>query len=129
VMLAGGVIGRHPLWSEQPVNMSEAAAARDRALVTRLLRRGERPDEPRRVRAGLVSHRAVTLTPIEAAIAARRAEVVNVLLPDVRPLDPATWNRLRCLAEQAGEQDTTVLLDRWQPPGATVQCGGIEKPW
>jgi hypothetical protein len=129
LMLAGAACGRDLLWFEQPVNMSEAAAARNPAVVARLLRQGEDPGKPRTVRAGFVSNRRVTFTPIEAAIAAQRAEVLEVLLPDARPLDAATWNRLRCLAEHTADRDTSTLLDRWKPDGATLACAGIVPPW
>lgn len=128
-ILAGAAFDSDILWSEERVNMSEAAAARDPAVVARLLRRGENPNEPRPVRAGFVTNRRVVLTPIEAAIAARRPEVVDVLLPDQRPLDAPAWNRLRCLAEHAGDADTSALLDGWKPAGGTMDCAGVAIPW
>src|SRR5687768_13200093 len=82
--------GANPYWTPQPVNISEAAALRDAATVVRLLRDGADPRESHTLRAGMLFDRAVTMNPIEAAVAARRTEVVDAILAE-RPHDAAAW--------------------------------------
>jgi hypothetical protein len=49
--------GRHPMWPDVAVNLSEAAATRNEAEVVRLIGAGENPNESREVRAGLLFDR------------------------------------------------------------------------
>src|SRR5688572_5156667 len=86
-MMGLAVIGEHPLWPATPLNMSEAAALRDSATVLQLLRQGERVDRPWRIPAGVLLDHEVTLTPLDAAVIARRPEIVQVLLSSVTDLD------------------------------------------
>ncbi len=127
------IAGAHPLWKANDVNMSEAAALRDRATVIRLIRNGEDPDERRPVRAGLVSTGRTMLTPIEAAMAARRPEVVEVLLWAANELDGPAWIRARCLAAMVPDAEIERVVDRYRPAGIgagdSVDCVGIERPW
>jgi len=70
----------HPLfWAEEPLTLSEAAALRDGGAVARLIAAGQDPNATYRVRRGVVRGR-VSATPLEAARAARRAEIVQLLL-------------------------------------------------
>ena len=72
--------GRHPVWSLQPRNLPEAVAFRDPAAVVRRVEAGEDPNAAGDVRARIVLSDAATLTPIEAAAAARQGELVQLVL-------------------------------------------------
>ena len=70
----------HPFWRWEPLNLSEAAALRDRGEVARLLAEGADPNATYRVRRGAVRSYAMEMTPMDAALAARRDEIVQLLL-------------------------------------------------
>jgi len=129
-LLIGAVSGSHLLWRVDPVNLSEAAALRDQATVVQLIRQGEDPYLRRDVRADLLFNDRAELTPIEAAIAAGRSEIAEIILFSARtPPDAATWTRLRCLSDLEGDKDINVVLDRYRPESATLSCTGVTRPW
>jgi len=70
----------HPFWLREELNLAEAAALRDRGEVARLLAEGQDPNATYRVRRGAVRDYAMQLTPVEAARATGRDEVVQILL-------------------------------------------------
>ena len=127
-MLLRALFGAHPLWHVDPVNLSEAAILRDQATVALLIRRGEDPYLRREVRADLFFNDRTELTPLEAAIASGRAEVVEIILFSAPPPAPE-WNRVRCLAKLEGDGDFAAVLDRFRPEAAVLDCNGITKPW
>jgi hypothetical protein len=115
---------------EQPVNISEAAALRDAATVVNLIQRGVDPRAPYPVPAGRLFDHAVTMTPLEAAVAARRPEVVDVIL-SARPLDAAGWAGAACLARSVPDADIRAVVAAHRPEGAApdVDCAGYTRPW
>jgi hypothetical protein len=128
-MLLRGVIGGHPLWRSEPVNLSEAAALRDQATVVQLIRRGDDPYQRREIRADLLFNDRAELTAFEAAIASGRAEVMDVLLFSARRPSPEEWGRLRCLSTKEGDDDIDEVLDRYKPESAVLACDGVTRPW
>ena len=80
VFLVLAVWDVHPFWRWEPLNLAEAAALRDRGEVARLLAEGEDPNATYRVRRGVVRSYAMQMTPMAAALAARRDEIVQLLL-------------------------------------------------
>ena len=83
--------GQHPFWLWEPVNLAEAAALRDRGEVARLLAQGENPNAKYRIRSGVVRDYPVEMTPMAAATAARRDEIVQILIDaGATPLSPET---------------------------------------
>jgi hypothetical protein len=112
-------LGRSPIWPDQHLNLSEAAAGRDDAEVMRLIGDGEDPNAARPVRAGMLADQPVHVTPLEAAVLARRGIIVERLLASGAAVDETTWNRLRCLAE--GTEGAGVL-DRHRPGRAVMRC-------
>ena len=130
VMMLMAAGGSHPLWRVEPVNLSEAAALRDRATIVQLIARGEDPYARREVRANLAFNDRFELTPLEAGIATHRAEIVDMILFSARtPVDAAAWTRLRCLAELEGDKDVSATLERYRPESATQVCDGVTRPW
>ena len=89
VFLALAIWDVHPFWLFEPLNLAEAAALRDRGEVARLLARGENPNATYRIRRGFVRDNPVDMTPMAAAIAARRDEIVRLLVDaGVKPPAP-----------------------------------------
>jgi hypothetical protein len=83
------VWGVHPFWLPEPLNLAEAAALRDSGEVARLLAEGKDPNATYRVRRGFVRDNAMDMTPIAAATAARRDEIVQLLIAGgARPHTP-----------------------------------------
>ena len=80
VMLVAGLAGAHPFWRFEPMTLSEAAALHDGGEVARLLAEGQDPNGTYPVRAGYLSSEPALLTPVAAALAARRGEIVDLLL-------------------------------------------------
>ena len=81
----------HPFWLFEPLNLAEAAALRDRGEVARLLAHGENPNATYRIRRGFVRDYPVEMTPMAAAVAARRDEIVQILLDGgAKPQSPIT---------------------------------------
>lgn len=80
VFLVLAVWGIHPFWRWEPLNLAEAAALRDRGEVARLLAEGEDPNATYSVRRGVVRESAMQMTPMAAALTARRDEIVQLLL-------------------------------------------------
>ena len=131
-MLAMAGAGRHPLWEAHDLNMSEAAALRDAATVLHLVRAGESPTEPRPIRPGLLLPQSVTLSPLEAAIAAERADIVDLLLSVATTVDAAAWGRARCLAARVDDEDIERVLNSHKPvqsPDQNAHCSELPPPW
>jgi hypothetical protein len=79
----------HPFWLWEPLNLAEAAALRDRGEVSRLIAEGQDPNATYRVRRGMVERYPVEITPMAAALSARRDEIVEILLDaGARPHTP-----------------------------------------
>jgi hypothetical protein len=126
VLSAAGI---NPVWATQPMTMSEAAVMRDPAMVARGIASGEDPYVARTVRRGLLVEQDLELTALEAAIGARRGEVVEYLLFAAPPRDAATWERATCLAAAVGDRDVTAVLDKARPASIVARCEGYVRPW
>ena len=70
----------NPFWLRERLNLAEAAALRDRGEVARLLADGHDPNATYLVRRGFIRDYAMRLTPIQAAEATNREEVIQLLL-------------------------------------------------
>ena len=80
VMLLLALGGGHPFWQWRELTLSEAAALHDAGEVARLLAEGQDPNATYPVRAGYVTSETMMLTPVAAAMAAQRDEIVDMLL-------------------------------------------------
>jgi hypothetical protein len=130
-MMLGAITDSPSWWRVEPVNLSEAAALRDRATVARLMAAGEDPYVRREIRADLVFNHRVDLSAIEAGIATRRSEIVDVILFSARmPPDGQAWSHLRCLAQLEGDEDVIEAVDRYRPESAPAPvCDDVKRPW
>ena len=119
VLALAAIGGRHPVWSLQPRNLPEAVAFRDSAAVVRRVEAGESPDAAAEVRERIVLSDAATLTPIEAAAAARQGELVQLVLDLGASPDAAVWQRAWCISDASSVRD---VLAAHRPPGARDDC-------
>ena len=129
-MLMIATVRDHPRWPNTELNLSEAAAVRDHAEVVRLIESGENPNTRRPVRPGLVQNDVeVEATPLEAAIAIRRPELVSLLFDRGARLSPADWLRLWCSAQAQEYAGVAAVLDTRRPDGVEIRCSGDESLW
>jgi hypothetical protein len=88
VFLVLALWNAHPFWRWEPLNLAEAAALRDGGEVSRLLADGHDPNAVYPVRGGMIRDYPMQVTPMAAALAARRSEIVQILLDaGARPQD------------------------------------------
>ena len=113
------VTGTHPIWSFVPHNLAEAAAFRDGGAVVRFVTEGHDINAAGEVRGGVVKDETLTLTPIEAAAAARQREMVQVLLELGAAPDAAVWQRAYCISDADSVRE---LLRSIRPPDAKDDC-------
>ena len=110
---------RHPFIGIEPHNAAEAAAFRDGAALVRRIHAGEDPNGPATVRGGIFGREPVVLTPLEAAAAQDRPEVIELLMDlGARP-DAHVWTRAWCISD---EPDVRSMLDRYRPVDAHAEC-------
>ena len=119
VLASWGSTGQHPIWGIVPANIPEAAAFHDGADVVRRVGRGEDPNDPGEIRAGILASHAMTLRPLEAAAAAREREMVQLLLELGAIFDAPLWHRAWCISDASSVRE---VLDAHRPPGADDYC-------
>mgnify|MGYP002821411294 FL=1 len=103
----------------EPLTLSEAAALRDGATIVRLISQGKDPNAAYRVRAGFLSEQASKMTPLEAAIEARRSEIVQVLIDSGLVIHEAEWNGAWC---SATDSDVRAVLETVRPVRLEPDC-------
>jgi hypothetical protein len=129
LMFAVLPFGIDPVWHVEPVTLPEAAALRDNAEAMRLIGLGADPNRAGLVRANFAHNKAQMLTPLEAAVGIRRADMVELLLENGARMDGETWTRLICFADVVDAGDVRALLEQRRPPGAAATCEGVQTPW
>jgi hypothetical protein len=125
VSAAGG--GSPPFWRGGPLTLSEAAALRDQGELVRLIEAGADPNAMYLLRPGVLA--ASSLTPLEAAVGARRSEMVELLMLHGATMDAPGWQRLHCFALATGAADVVGMLDRYRPANSEASCEGISTPF
>ena len=118
-IFGAAVFGSAPaFWQGGPLTLAEAAALRDQGEVARLVEGGDDPNREYELRPGVLAiDRA---TPLEAAVAARRAEMINLLMHEGATLDERGWRRLHCAAVETGADDVVDAVDELRPAGASL---------
>ena len=114
-------------WRGGSLNLAEAAALRDAGEAVRLIASGADPNATYPLRPGILA--AESLTPLEAAVGARRAEMVELLMLHGAKVDLAGWRRLNCFAQKTGATDVVTTLDHFAPATARASCEGISTPF
>jgi len=113
------------LWPADDVTLSEAVATRNNAEALRLIRLGTNPNEPFRVRAGLLtSDYEVIVTPVEAAVGAQRADALRMLLANGATIDENEMRVLRCYEQVRRDSGVRELLGESSAP----DCDGVRLP-
>ncbi len=122
-VLALAGTGPHPIWSLDARNLAEAAAFRDGGAIVRFMEAGEDPRQPVLVRPGVIAEEGMTLTAIDAAVVAKRPEIVQLLFDLGLSLDAASWTQAWCLADDGGVRG---VLQAHRPDGAADNCENAE---
>jgi hypothetical protein len=127
-IIATAVAAASPLfWKGGSLTLSEAAALRDAGEVARQIASGADPNAAYPLRPGVLA--ASSLTPLEAAVGSRRAEIVDVLLTHGATVNAGGWRRLHCFAVRTGASDVVSMLDRYKPADAPSSCEGVSTPF
>jgi hypothetical protein len=118
-------------WPSGQFNLVEATAMRDAGEVQRQLWRGASATAPQRVRGRVVRRsKDLWLTPMEAAIMIRRADLATLLLANGAVRSAEEGIRLLCLAEQQGAPDIVRLIqhgwENWPGPACSKP---VPEPW
>jgi hypothetical protein len=115
------------VWPPDDVTLSEAVATRNNAEAVRLIESGANPNQPSRVRDGLLtSGYPITIKPIEAAVGAQRADSVRTLLANGAAVDEEELKVLRCLEQMRRDSGVRELLARQST--SDVDCNGVRSP-
>jgi hypothetical protein len=125
VTLALSMSGDNPIWRIEPLNLSEAAALRDRGEVARLLAAGADARAPMSVRGGFLYQDQTTLTPAEAAVLADRPEILQLLLDYGLVLDGEHWSGVWCVAPS---DEIRGVLESVRPANAAAACAPAARP-
>ena len=111
--------GTHPIWATTARNLAEAAAYRDGGAVVRFVEAGQHIGQPAEVRGGVIRAETTTLTPVEAAAAARDETMVQLLFDLGASPDPAGWHRAFCISDASRVRE---ILKAHRPPGVVEDC-------
>jgi hypothetical protein len=123
---AGGLVGRG-LWPPDKVTLAEAIATRNNAEALRLIAIGADPNQPSSVRDGLLSDGYdVVVTPVEAAVGARRADSLRMLLAHGAVVDEREWRVLRCYEQTRRDSGVREILE--MRATGEPDCSGVRLP-
>ncbi|MEQ1757991.1 MAG: hypothetical protein ABL986_06700 [Vicinamibacterales bacterium] len=115
------------VWPPDRVTISEAVATGDYAEVMRLMESGVDPNLAASVRADLLGGSPVQLTPAQAAVRARNAQMLRILLDGGVIVGPSRLAVLKCINDENGDRDVRALLDAI-PSGPLPPCDQVTIP-
>jgi hypothetical protein len=121
-VLGAAVFGSTPtFWQGGPLTLAEAAALRDQGEVARLIEAGADPNGEYALRPDVLA--VSRATPLEAAVLARRPEIVQLLMHEGAAMDERSWRHLHCVAAEIGQDDVIKGIDAYRPAtAAAVSC-------
>lgn len=121
-VLGAAVFGYTPtFWQGGPLTLAEAAALRDQGEVARLIEAGADPNGEYPLRPDVLA--VSRATPLEAAVLARRPEIIQLLMREGAAVDERTWRHLHCVAAEIGQNDVIDAIDAYRPATAgTFSC-------
>lgn len=115
------------LWPPDTVTLAEAVATRNNAEALRLIQQGADPNRPGPVRDGLLTNGYdVVVLPVEAAVAAQRADSLGMLLANGASVDDRELRVLRCLERARHDSGVREILDARAP--GEPDCNDIRLP-
>lgn len=110
VIAVGWAIGADPFWARPELTLSEAAATRDSAEVVHQIEQlGRDPNASYPVREGVLGA-GTSISPVEAAVLSKRAEMVRLLLRHGAAPLPDERLRLACAAQESSAGDVVAAL-------------------
>jgi hypothetical protein len=121
-VVVAAVFGIHPLWPDEAPNLAHAAYEEDLALLERTVGAGGDPNARHTV---FIDGRTVSVTPLEAAVAAGSLRTVQWLITNGASTDPNGLKRVQCLAARIDAADIVTYLKTIQDSGS---CDGVELP-
>ena len=122
----GGLMG-HGLWPPDQVTLAEAIASRNNAEALHLMTIGADPNQPSRVRDGLLANGYdVVVTPVEAAVGAQRADSLRLLLAYGAVVDEDEMRILRCYERTRPNAGIREILD--MRATGEPDCSGVRLP-
>jgi hypothetical protein len=125
--VAAFATGQPLIWPAHDLTLSEAIGSRDAGEAIRLMEDGASPDIRYPTYDIFKQGQHIPLTPLEAAIATRRADLFNLLLTYGARIDAQSARPLTCFARQEGADTIAATLqERFGPQDA---CDGITLPW
>jgi hypothetical protein len=113
----------------EPLTLAEAAGLHDKAEIVRLIRRGHDPNIPARVRRGVLRSPEYVMTPIEAAIAGRRVDVVGLLTQMGAVIDEHNYPVLWCFALANKDADVIAFVEARQQGNTPRDCTSVATAW
>jgi hypothetical protein len=121
-VLGVAAFGHTPtFWQGGPLTLAEAAALRDQGEVARLIEGGADPNAEYALRPDVLA--VSRATPLEAAVLARRPEIVQLLMGEGAVVDEHSWRHLHCVAVEIGQDDVVDAIDAYRPTTAgTFSC-------
>ena len=81
------------------------------------------------VRAELLTHEPITMTPLEAVVGEREPQTVRLLLERGARVDDSNWTRLVCFAERLDADEVVDILSQQLPGRPMPDCAGVAIPF
>ncbi|MGH9346754.1 MAG: hypothetical protein ACRD26_05750 [Vicinamibacterales bacterium] len=114
-VIVGWMAGADPFWRTPELNVAEAASVRDHAEVVRLIETGQDPNRTWPVRPGLIDGEGHEMTPLDAAVAIGRLDLVKLLVRHGAAITAENRPALVARAEARDARDITAYLTQPLP--------------
>jgi hypothetical protein len=119
--------GQPLFWPAQPVTLTEAIGMHDTAEIVRQIALGANPNIRYDTWDILKRYQHVSVTPLEAAVATRVQNLLEMVIAYGALLTPENARTLHCFAVQEHAADIAAYVAARFPPPAS--CVGVQLPW